>query len=83
MSGINTSGANPPGDSLDGAKLTIVWLERDDLLASSTPPSFPLLDKDLTTDVLVVGGGIAGLHIAYEILQSGLKKVVLIDDGSE
>ena len=64
-------------------KLTTVWLERDDLLAETTPPSYPPLESDITTDVLVVGGGIAGLHIAYEILQTGLKKVVIIDDGSE
>jgi NADPH-dependent 2,4-dienoyl-CoA reductase/sulfur reductase-like enzyme len=65
------------------AELITVWLERDDLLAETTPPSYPPLEGDITTDVLVVGGGIAGLHIAYEILQTGLKKVVLIDDGSE
>lgn len=62
--------------------LTTVWLERDDLIASSTKPTYPHLSQNTSTDVLVVGGGIAGLHIAYELLYSG-KKVILVEDGSE
>lgn len=61
--------------------LTTVWLERDDLI-SSTSTTYPKLEQNASTDVLVVGGGIAGLHIAYELLQSG-KKVILVEDGSE
>ncbi|WVQ95448.1 hypothetical protein IAU59_002545 [Kwoniella sp. CBS 9459] len=70
MSGLNSSGANPS-----------VWHERDDLLSSETSPKYPKLSQNLQTDVLVVGGGIAGLHIAYELLNSGSKKVALIEDG--
>lgn len=61
----------------------LVWLERDDLLSSSTPPKYPQLKANASTDVLVVGGGIAGLHIAYELLTTGMKKVILVEDGSE
>jgi glycine/D-amino acid oxidase-like deaminating enzyme len=39
--------------------------------------------KDAETDVVVVGGGIAGLHIAYELLSTGTKKVTVVEDGSE
>jgi hypothetical protein len=60
----------------------LVWLERDDLLSSSTPPKYPQLKANASTDVLVVGGGIAGLHIAYELLTTGMKKVILVEDGS-
>lgn len=36
------------------------------------------LDKDQSTDVCVVGGGIAGLSTAYELLQKG-KSVVVVE----
>ncbi|WVR07872.1 hypothetical protein IAU60_004915 [Kwoniella sp. DSM 27419] len=61
------------------ASVGALWLERDDLISASQ--KFPQLEQDLQTDVLVVGGGIAGLHIAYELLSSGQKKVALIEDG--
>lgn len=38
------------------------------------------LKGNLETDVVIVGGGIAGLSVAYCLIQSG-KKVVLIEDG--
>ena len=38
------------------------------------------LSKDLTTDVCIVGAGIAGLTTAYLLTKSG-KQVVLLDDG--
>ncbi|KAL7421376.1 hypothetical protein Q5752_004261 [Cryptotrichosporon argae] len=68
MSGTVSSGANPS-----------VWVERDDLLL--TPPTRPALAADIETDVLVVGAGVAGLHIAYELLAAGTKKVVVVEDG--
>jgi NADPH-dependent 2,4-dienoyl-CoA reductase/sulfur reductase-like enzyme len=57
-------------------------VERDDLLLPTTQSAFPKLTRNTSSDVLVVGGGFAGLHIAYELLNKG-KKVVVIDDGSE
>ncbi|KAI1261914.1 FAD dependent oxidoreductase [Xylariaceae sp. FL1019] len=41
-------------------------------------PNFPTLGGDLETDVCIVGAGIAGISIAYELVQRG-KEVVLID----
>ncbi|HSI38616.1 MAG TPA: FAD-dependent oxidoreductase [Methylotenera sp.] len=38
------------------------------------------LKKNLETDVVVIGGGLAGLSVAYCLSQSG-KKVVLVEDG--
>src|SRR5438270_9737381 len=43
-------------------------------------PDFSPLRRDLTTDVCVIGAGIAGLSTAYHLVKAG-KKVVVIDDG--
>lgn len=48
---------------------------------SVTPINYTSLDNDLDTEVVVVGGGIAGLSIAYNLCRKG-KKVVVIEDGS-
>ena len=34
-------------------------------------PAFPTLSGDLSTDVLVVGGGMAGLLCAYRLQEAG------------
>jgi cation diffusion facilitator CzcD-associated flavoprotein CzcO len=60
-----------------------VWIERDDLLQPETLPHYPELERDMEADTLVVGGGMAGMHITYELLTSGVKRVVLVEDGSE
>ncbi|MBL7930401.1 MAG: FAD-dependent oxidoreductase [Bacteroidia bacterium] len=44
------------------------------------PLAFLKLEEDLTTDVIIIGAGISGISIAYELINSG-KKVVVIDDG--
>ncbi|PAD38005.1 FAD-dependent oxidoreductase [Terribacillus sp. 7520-G] len=41
-------------------------------------PSYPELDQDLDTDILVIGAGIAGITTAYELIKRG-RRVVLIE----
>lgn len=50
------------------------WLDGEDR------PAYGKLPGEIQTEVLVIGGGIAGLTTAYLLLKSG-KKVVLIEDG--
>jgi glycine/D-amino acid oxidase-like deaminating enzyme/nitrite reductase/ring-hydroxylating ferredoxin subunit len=44
------------------------------------PPAYPPLAQGLTTEVLVVGAGIAGLTTAYMLAKAGAR-VVVVDDG--
>src|SRR5262245_58806554 len=53
-------------------KSTSLWLE------AVQPFSAERLARDLSTDVCVVGAGIAGLTIAYQLARSG-KSVVVLD----
>ena len=46
-------------------------------LKDGTAPQYPKLQKNLEADVVIVGGGIAGLTTAYVLKQSGLNVVVL------
>jgi NADPH-dependent 2,4-dienoyl-CoA reductase/sulfur reductase-like enzyme len=43
-------------------------------------PHFPKLQKSGSTDICVVGAGIAGLTTAYHLAREG-KKVTVLDDG--
>ena len=62
------------GDVTSGNN-TSFWLD------SVGPVAFSPLDKDLDADVVIVGGGIAGMTIAYALVKSG-KRVVLVEDGN-
>lgn len=46
--------------------------------ATTTPPAFPPLTGDLTVDVCVIGGGIAGVTTAYLLAREGVR-VALIE----
>jgi glycine/D-amino acid oxidase-like deaminating enzyme len=48
---------------------------------NTKPFTFTRLNKDIDTEVLIIGGGIAGVTTAYNLLKAG-KKVVLIDESS-
>ena len=47
---------------------------------SSEPLAYNTLNNDSQTDVLIIGGGIAGLTTAYCLSKSG-KKIILLEDG--
>ena len=50
-----------------------VWQETD-------LPQFPQLDGDVRTDVLIIGGGIAGILTAYFLRQNGIKYMLVEKD---
>jgi len=47
---------------------------------SQSPISYSPLRENVTTEIVIVGGGIAGVTTAYRLSQLG-KKVVLVEDG--
>ena len=58
----------------DNGITTSLWMDTADV------PTYPKLGEDLTTDVCIVGAGIAGLSTAYVLTRAGMR-VVVIDDG--
>ena len=43
-------------------------------------PTFPTLEKDLKTDVLIIGGGLAGILTAYKLQEKGVNCIVVEKD---
>jgi glycine/D-amino acid oxidase-like deaminating enzyme/nitrite reductase/ring-hydroxylating ferredoxin subunit len=70
----SNSHENSKGDRTSG-KNTSLWLT-----SSAEPIAFETLSHDVDTDILVVGGGIAGLTTAYALIKEG-RKVILAEDG--
>src|SRR2546421_9271758 len=56
------------------ARYESLWTATVDL------PTYPALDRNLVTDVVIVGAGIAGMSVAYHLARAGCK-VVVLDDG--
>lgn len=48
------------------------------LIKNAFEQSYPSLEKSISTEVLVIGGGITGALIAYRLMKAG-KSVVLVD----
>ena len=46
-------------------------------MATAEMPSFPSLSKDVKTDVLIIGGGLAGLLCAYKLGLAGVDCIVV------
>jgi heterodisulfide reductase subunit A-like polyferredoxin len=51
-----------------------VWIHTDPY---SNRPKFPQLKQDLETDVCIVGSGISGISIAYELVTRGVSVVMI------
>ncbi|GAB3255794.1 FAD-dependent oxidoreductase [Larkinella harenae] len=64
----------PVNDALTSGSHQSCWLD------SVAPIRFQPLKQDRQTDVVVIGGGISGLSVAYNLALSG-KKVVVLEDG--
>jgi glycine/D-amino acid oxidase-like deaminating enzyme len=51
-----------------------VWIHKDPY---SNRPRFNTLDRDIDTDVCVIGAGIAGISTAYELVSRGVEVVMI------
>jgi glycine/D-amino acid oxidase-like deaminating enzyme/nitrite reductase/ring-hydroxylating ferredoxin subunit len=74
-----SEGMNPdqhqPGGIISAGSNISCWFE-----PGMGTDHFPRLESDLETEVVIVGGGIGGLSVAYHLSKAG-KKVVLVEDG--
>ena len=59
-----------PGDNMYKS----IWTEHVQM------PSFPRLEQDLKTDVLIIGGGLAGILCAYALAQDGVDYALIDAD---
>jgi glycine/D-amino acid oxidase-like deaminating enzyme/nitrite reductase/ring-hydroxylating ferredoxin subunit len=59
----------------DSGETTSVWMA-----SSGEIPSDGKITEDVSTDVLIVGAGIAGMTTAYLLAREG-KRVIVLDDG--
>ena len=71
----NTSSTQPVNDDLTSGENLSVWFA-----AISSPISYDSLNTDIDTDILVIGGGIAGLTTAFCLAKEG-RRVTLVEDG--
>jgi glycine/D-amino acid oxidase-like deaminating enzyme/nitrite reductase/ring-hydroxylating ferredoxin subunit len=65
--------SNSSGQLTSGENISF-WID------SVKPLEFGTISQNVSTDVLVIGAGIAGLTTAYSLLKAG-KQVVVVEDG--
>lgn len=66
LNSCQVAAAPPLADSMPGLD-TNVW----DQLKNTVAPTYPRLANNISADVVIVGGGIAGLSIAYDLVRAG------------
>ena len=71
---MQASNSEPIDSNITSGENKSYWI------ASTQPIVFEKLQQDIDTDVLIVGGGIAGLTTAYCLLKAG-RKIILVEDG--
>src|ERR1043165_9142815 len=64
----------PENPGLTSGMHVSLWTDTHDT------PAYKPLQQNIETDVVIVGGGLAGLSVAYCIAKTG-KKVVVLEDG--
>ncbi|MCY7408638.1 MAG: FAD-dependent oxidoreductase [Chitinophagales bacterium] len=71
---MNTLALEPIDGNITSGENKSFWT------ASTHPIIFEKLKQNIETDILIVGGGIAGLTTAYCLLKAG-RKIILVEDG--
>src|SRR5690606_28748935 len=71
---MDTNNSDSNKGNMSSGENVSFWMDSSFIISCST------VDRDIQTEVLIIGGGIAGLTTAYKLLQAG-KKVVLVEDG--
>lgn len=71
---MDTNNSDSNKGNMSSGENVSFWMDSSFIISCST------VDRDIQTDVLIIGGGIAGISTAYKLLQAG-KKVVLVEDG--
>ena len=66
--------------SIFRGKIVTVIIMKSVWQDNATLPSFKPLKKDVTTDVLIIGGGMAGILCAYSLKNAGIS-AVLVESG--
>ena len=61
----------------EGTNSAIPGLRRTAWDQQDLQVEYPKLDQDKTADVVIVGAGIAGLSVAYNLVRAGKKVIVL------
>lgn len=71
---MKNTGQHPIDSNITSGKNRSFWT------ASTEPIIFEKLKHSITTEILIIGGGISGLTTAYCLLKAG-RKIVLVEDG--
>ena len=49
-------------------------------ISSTSDTNYPSLNQDINVDLLIVGGGMAGLSCAYQLMAAGLNIAIIESD---